>query len=127
MGRGFAKILLVCLGSIAAGWLIGALQDFVAVNVALCGVSLSGNCRVGMAEFYAALWQGGLIGAAFGLPTGLVAWYILGGRSSAGQIVAILAGTLLGGCTMGAVISFTSAFFTPLVALLVAAFVRNRQ
>ena len=73
MGRAVAKILLVSLGSIAAGWLIGTLQDLVALNVAACGHSLSGDCRVEVAQLYLALWQGGLIGATFGLPTGLMA------------------------------------------------------
>jgi hypothetical protein len=128
MRRVAAEVVLVSLGSIAAGWLIGIAQHFIALRVPSCGLSLAGDCRLGGSEFYLAFWEGGLVGAAFGLPTGLAVWYgMLRRHSTVSQVRTIMLGSLIGGCAIGAVIPVLSAFVTPFLTLAVAALVSYRR
>lgn len=122
MRRGATEAVLVSLGSIAVGWLIGMVQHFVALRIPSCGFSLAGDCRFGDAEFYLAFWEGGLVGAAFALPTGLIAWYaVLRRHPTARQVQMIVLWTLIAGCAIGAFMSMLSAFVTPFLTLAIAA------
>jgi hypothetical protein len=128
MRRIAAEGVLVSLGSIAAGWLIGIAQHFVAFRIASCGFSFAGDCRLGESEFYLAFWEGGLVGAAFALPTGLAVWYgILRRHSTVSQVRTIVLCSLIGGCAIAAFISVLSAFITPFLTLAIAAIVRYRR
>ena len=113
------EVTVVVAGSIAAGILIGVLQHYVAFGVWGDGF--------GREAIELALFEGGIAGGMAGIPTGLVTYYwCLGGRVSIGQVVVIVGGSLLGGCCSGMVFGWPSAFFTPLLTILVAIGARVR-
>jgi hypothetical protein len=128
MRRVAAEGVLVSLGSVAAGWLIGIALHFIALRIPSCGFSFTGDCRLGDSEFYLAFWEGGLVGAAFALPTGLAVWYgILRGHSTVSQVRTIVLCSLIGGCAIAAFTSILSALITPFLTLAVAAIVKYRR
>jgi hypothetical protein len=103
-------------------------RDFIALHIAYCGFSFTGDCGLGVSEFYLAFWEGGLVGAAFALPTGLVVWYgILRRHSTVSQVRTIVLCSLIGGCVIGALTSAISAFITPFLTLVIAAIVKYRR
>jgi hypothetical protein len=127
MRRIAAELALLSLGSIVVGWLIGAAQYFFANRIPSCGFNFTDGCRLGEAEFLLAFFEGGLVGAAFAIPTGLAVWYgILGRKATIPHVATIVLGSLIGGCLLGAATSLLSAFLTPFLTLTIAAIVRSR-
>jgi hypothetical protein len=115
-------------GALAAGSVAGSVQYFCAVRVPACGASLGGGCGLTAAEFLLALHIGGTAGAMLGIPTGLVAWFVMLDRRATAREVRLLAlGSIAAAGALGAVLAWLSVFFSPLAALMLAAFVRVRR
>ncbi|HLJ41590.1 MAG TPA: hypothetical protein VKT50_08890 [Candidatus Acidoferrales bacterium] len=113
-----AELLTVLFGSMLAGFLIGTLQHYVAFGLWGDGF--------GIEPFEFALFEGGIVGAAFAVPTGLIAYYaVLKRRVTIQQIAIILVGSLVGGCGAGTAISWLSAFITPFLAVGMAVAVKQ--
>jgi hypothetical protein len=120
--------MLLVLGSILVGWVVGTLQHFFAFRVWACGVSLSGDCAPCDAEFLLALTEGGLIGAALGIPIGLIAWYgILARKATVAQVRIVVLGSMLGACVLGAAASVFSVMLTPPLTLVIAGVMRAQS
>ena len=121
MRRIAAEFALLSLGFIVVGWLIGAAQYFFASRIPSCGFKISDGCRFGQDEFLLAFFEGGLVGAIFAIPTGLVVWYgILRRKATMPHVATIVLGSLIGGCLLGAATSLLSAFVTPFLTMLIA-------
>jgi hypothetical protein len=116
--RFLAELLIVLFGSMLAGFLTGTLQHYVAFGLWGDGF--------GIEPFEFALFEGGIVGAAFAVPTDLIAYYaVLKRRVTIQKIAMILVGSLVGGCGAGAAISWPSAFITPLLAVGMAVAVKQ--
>ncbi|MFZ0921636.1 MAG: hypothetical protein WA020_01120 [Candidatus Acidiferrales bacterium] len=116
--RLLTELLTVLLGSMLAGFLIGTLQHYVAFGVWGDGF--------GVEAFKFSLFEGGIVGAEFAVPTGLIAYYGVLKRSvTPKQVSVILGGSLVGGCAAGAAIFWPSAFITPALTVGVAIAIRQ--
>jgi hypothetical protein len=97
------ELPLLVLGSMVAGWVIGAAQHFFAFRIWGCGLKVIGDCSLSASEFLLSFWEGGIVGAVIAIPTGLIAWYaILRRRAVVAQVRAVVMSSLLGGCLLGA-------------------------
>ncbi|MHB8559100.1 MAG: hypothetical protein ACYDCU_13370 [Candidatus Acidiferrales bacterium] len=113
------EFVMLVLGSILAGYFIGTLQHYVAFGVWADGF--------GMEAFQFSLLEGGITGAMFGIPTGLIAYYaVLRRRVTPKQVAIILLGSLVGGCGAGIGIFWPSAFVTPILTIGIARCVKQR-
>jgi len=65
--RRFVELIALLAGSVAAGFLIGTAQHFVGFEVWGYGFGSGPLALAGL--------EGGIVGAALGVPTGLVAYY----------------------------------------------------
>ena len=87
------EILVLVPGSIAAGWFVGTVQHYVAF------AALGGGFAVASLEL--AFFEGGIVGGAAGIPTGLVTYYLaLGRRVTPMRVAAVVIGSLLLGCSV---------------------------
>jgi hypothetical protein len=68
-----------------------------------------------------ACFEGGGLGGMLGVPTGLLAYYVVLKRRVTNQQIAIIVlGSLIGGCLAGVAIFWPSAFVTPILTLMIA-------
>src|SRR5215472_7267105 len=99
------EFVLLLLGSIAAGVIIGTLQHFVAFGVWAHDFNSPG--------LFLAWLEGGFVGAALAVPTGIVAYYlVLKRQANLRRVAMIVGGSLVGGCLLGAALCWQSAFVT---------------
>lgn len=113
MRRLLLEFVTVLLGSALAGFLIGTLQHYVSFGI--WGYGFGGE------PFWLACFEGGGLGGMLGVPTGLLAYYVvLRRRVTTQQIAIIVLGSLVGGFLAGIAIFWPSAFVTPILALLIA-------
>jgi hypothetical protein len=104
------ELAVLMVGSALAGFLIGVLQHYVSFGFNGYGF--------GRDAFELALFEGGITGVMFALPTGLFTYYIVLSRHvTPRQVTIILLGSLLGGSALGIGLSWLSAFFTPIVTI----------
>jgi tetrahydromethanopterin S-methyltransferase subunit D len=107
------ELVTVLSGSALAGFLIGTLQHYVSFGIWGDGL--------GRELFWFACFEGGLLGGALGVPTGLLAYYVVMKRHVTNQQIAIIVlGSLIGGCLAGVIIFWASAFVTPILTLMIA-------
>jgi hypothetical protein len=107
------EFVTVLLGSALAGFLVGTLQHYVSFGVWGYGF--------GREPFWLACFEGGGLGGMLGVPTGLLAYYVVLRRRVTNQQIAIIVlGSLVGGSLVGVAIFWPSAFVTPILALLIA-------
>jgi len=79
----------------------------------------------GNSALHLARLEGGTLGAAFGIPTGLIAYcVILKGHVTPKQVAIVVFRSLVGGCAPGVALIWLSAFVTPILTLAIAAWVR---
>ena len=113
MRRLLLEFVTVLLGSALAGFLIGSLQHYVSFGIWGDGF--------GREPFWLACFEGGGLGGMLGVPTGLLAYYVvLRRRVTTQQIAIIVLGSLVGGSLAGIAIFWPSAFVTSILALLIA-------
>jgi hypothetical protein len=113
MRRLLLEFVTVLLGSALAGFLIGTLQHYVSFGVWGDGF--------GREAFWLACFEGGGLGGTLGVPTGLLAYYVVLRRRVTNQQIAIIVlGSLIGGCLAGVTIFWPSAFVTPILTLMIA-------
>jgi hypothetical protein len=113
MRRLTMEFITVLLGSALAGFLIGTLQHYISFGIWGDGF--------GEVPFWLACLEGGGLGGMLGVPTGLLAYYVVLKRRVTNQQIAIIVlGSLVGGSLVGAAIFWPSAFVTPFLALLIA-------
>jgi hypothetical protein len=113
----FVKLLT---GSSAAGFSIAVLQHYVTFGVRGLGF--------GHDAILLACFEGGILGVAFGIPTGLFAYYvILRSCITIKQIVIIILGSLIVGCGGGIIFGWFFAFATPLLTIYIACGVKAYQ
>jgi hypothetical protein len=113
MRRLLLEFVTVFLGSALAGFLIGTLQHYVSFGVWGYGF--------GREPLWLACFEGGGLGGMLGVPTGLLAYFVVLKRRVTNQRIAIIVlGSLIGGCLAGVAIFWPSAFVTPILALLLA-------
>jgi len=109
----FIELLVLLSGSVAAGFLIGTAQHFVSFGVWGYGF--------GRGAFNLARLEGGAVGAALGIPTGLVAYYFIFRRHvTAKQAAVVVSASLVSGCALGIALFWVSAFVTPILTIGVA-------
>jgi hypothetical protein len=107
------EFVTVLLGSALAGFLIGTLQHYVSFGISGYGF--------GREPLWLACFEGGGLGGMLGVPTGLLAYYVvLRRRVTTQQIAIIVLGSLVGGSLAGIAIFWLSAFVTPILTLLIA-------
>jgi hypothetical protein len=103
----FVKLLT---GSAAAGFSIAVLQHYVTFGVRGAGF--------GHDAILLACFEGGILGVIFGIPTGLVAYYVpLQSSVTVRQIGIITLGSLIVGCVGGIIFGWFFAFATPLLTI----------
>jgi hypothetical protein len=113
MRRLLLEFVTVLLGSALAGFLIGTLQHYVSFGTWGYGF--------GRELFWLACFEGGGLGGTLGVPTGLLAYYVVLKRHVTNQQVALIVlGSLVGGSLAGIAIFWPSAFVTPILTLLIA-------
>ena len=111
------EFIAVVAGSVLAGLLIGTLQHYLSFGIWGYGF--------GKEAFWLARFEGGGVGGALGAPTGMLVYYVILKRQVTNrQIAIIVLGSLVGGCTAGAVIFWPSAFVTPILTILLSLKVR---
>jgi hypothetical protein len=113
----FARLLA---GSSAAGFSIAVLQHYVTFGVRGSGF--------GHDAILLACFEGGILGVFFGIPTGLIAYYvILQSSVTVRQVVVITFGSLIVGCVGGIIFSWFFAFATPVLTIYIAWGVKVHQ
>jgi hypothetical protein len=113
----FVKLLA---GSSAEGFSIAMLQHYATFGVRGNGF---GHDAIELACF-----EGGIPGLFFGIPTGLIAYYvILQSRVAVKQIVVITVGSLIVGCLGGIIFIWFFAFATPVLTIYIAWAVKAPQ
>jgi hypothetical protein len=116
--KSIVDFLIVLLGSILAGFAIGTIQHYVAFGVWEKGLELE--------NFELALFEGGILGAIFGVPTGLVTFYfVLRKAVNFKRAAFIVLGSLLCGAGSAVIIFWLSAFVTPFATLGLALIARK--
>ena len=114
------ELIALLLGSAFAGFLIGILQHYVSFGFNGYGF--------GKEAFGLALFEGGIMGIMFALPTGLFAYYIVLDRHvTPKQVLIVVLGSLIGGSALGIVLSWLSSFVTPILAIGLAVGVKLYQ
>jgi hypothetical protein len=99
---------------------IGTLQHYLSFGIWGDGF--------GKEAFWLAGFEGGIVGGVLGIPTGVLAYYVILKRQVTNrQITIIVLGSLVGGCVAGAVIFWPSAFITPILAILLSLKARVAQ
>lgn len=117
--RFLVELTILLTGCILAGYSIGTLQHYIVFGVWRYGF--------GKDALELALLEGGITGALFAIPTGLVAYYvILRRRVNEKQIATILVGSLIGGCVVGLATPVGSALLTPALTLGISWWTRDR-
>lgn len=113
MRRFLLEFVTVIAGSALAGFLIGTLQHYISFGIWDYGS--------GREPLWLACYEGGGLGGVLGVPTGLLAYYVVLKRRVTNQQIAIIVlGSLIGGCLAGIAIFWPSAFVTPILTLLIA-------
>jgi hypothetical protein len=111
------ELIAVLAGSMLAGVVIGTLQHYVSFGIWGYGF--------GKEALWLAGFEGGGVGGALGVPTGLLVYYVILKRQvTSRQIATIVLGSLVGGCIAGAVIFWSSVFVTPILTILLSLKVR---
>jgi hypothetical protein len=114
------ELVVLLLGLALAGFLIGVLQHYAGLGFHGIGF--------GSDAFELALFEGGITGVMFALPTGLFTYYIVLERYvTPGQVTIIVLGSLVGGSALGILLSWLSAFLTPIVTIGIAAGIKVYQ
>jgi hypothetical protein len=114
------ELVALLLGSALAGFVIGVLQHYVSFGF--------NGYNFGREAFGLALFEGGIMGLMFALPTGLFTYYIvLERRVTPKQVAIIVLGSLVGGSALGIVMSWLSSFVTPLLTIGLAVGVKLYQ
>jgi hypothetical protein len=114
------EFFVLVLGSAIVGCLIGVVLHYV-------GFGLHGD-GFGIDAFELALFEGGMAGGMFALPTGLFGYYIvLRRRVTPKQVAIIILGSLGGGLAITSVAPIFAALFTPLITLGIALRFRLHQ
>jgi hypothetical protein len=117
--RLLVEFLVVLLGSVAAGVGIGTVQHFVAFGVWGYGF--------GKGPLQLAAFEGGIVGATLGIPTGLIVYYAdLRRHLTLRRAAIVLGGSLVGGCALGAAMFWVSAFITPVLTIGISSWARQR-
>ena len=118
MRKALSQFVLVLLGSIITGFVIGTVQHYVAFGVWEGGFDVE--------NFKLALFEGGILGAVFGVPTGIVTFYLLLRRSlNLKRASFIVLGSLICGVGSAVAIFWISAFVAPFATLGVALLARK--
>ncbi len=92
------ELVVLLLGSALTGFVIGVLAHYV-------GLGFHGY-GFGSDAIELALFEGGITGVMFALPTGLFTYYIVLERYvTAKQVTIIVLGSLVGGSALGIVLS----------------------
>ena len=111
--RLIVEILILIPGSLLVGFAIGTVQHIVAFGVWGYGF---GSDVISLAAF-----EGGIVGAALGLITGLITYYVVLRRDVDSRTVTYtIGGALVGGCVLGVVFFWLSAFATPILTVALA-------
>jgi hypothetical protein len=114
------EFFVLLLGSAIVGCLVGTVLHYVGFGLR------GGGLGIDWLEF--ALFEGGIVGVAFAVPTGLFAYYIvLRRRVTPKQVVIIILGSLGGGLAITSVAPIFAALFTPLITLGIALRFRLHQ
>jgi hypothetical protein len=96
-----------------AGFSIGVPQHYIAFGLHGWGF--------GRDAFFLACLEGGIVGVMLGIPTGLIAYYLIFRRDvTFKQGSSIFLGSLLGGCGVGAIGGPWSALLTPALTVAIA-------
>ena len=120
IGERLIEFVQLLAGSSAAGFSITLLQHYATFGVRGYGF---GRDAIELACF-----EGGILGVFFGIPTGLIAYYvILQGRVTAKQVVVITLGSLIVGCLGGIIFNWFFALATPVVTIYIAWLVKAHQ
>lgn len=115
--RPLLEFLLTLFGSTFAGVFIGTLQHYVSFGIWGYGF--------GKEPFQLACFEGGVLGGVFGVPVGMIVYYVVLKRTVTYQRVAVIVlGSLVGGTLAGVVIFWLSAFVTPILTILLSLMVR---
>jgi len=108
------EFLFLIVGSMIVGATIGLVQHFIAFRV---------FSRDGL---WLATFEGGIVGAAAGLPTGIVVYYgILKRKLDYRSAAYISSASLVGGCILAAMFLAASALLTPFLTVGIAAWVQK--
>jgi hypothetical protein len=124
LGRIIIEFLLVVAGSLAAGWLIGTAQHYIAWGLWHPDLGRH-DFSWGAVEF--AAFEGGTAGLMAAIPTGLVAWLILCRHATVSEVGRIVLMSLVGGCALAVAFGFGSALLTPLLTEIVAGYTMKRR
>jgi hypothetical protein len=107
------EFVVLFAGSGIAGFCVGVPQHYVAFG--LHGYGL------GRDAFFLACVEGGIVGVMLGIPTGLIAYYFVLRRDATfKRALLIFAGSLIGGCGVGALGGPWSALLTPFLTVAIA-------
>lgn len=111
--RLLVELTVLFLGSALVGFVIGTLQHYVSFGIWGYGFSKD--------ALELALLEGGIVGSLFAIPTGLGIFYLVFKRRvNPRRILVTAVGSLLGGCLLGILFFWASAFLTPFVTLSIA-------
>lgn len=118
--RLFTEFVILLPGSILVGFAIGVVQHYVAFGVRGYGF---GNDAFRLASF-----EGGILGAMLGIPTGLITYYgILKRRVDVDVIICTVGGALVGGAILGLIFFWPSALMTPILTFTLAFMMDQRK
>lgn len=123
LGRIVAECLFVVTGSLAAGWLIGTAQDYIASGLWHSDPGRH-DFSWGAAQF--AAMEGGTAGLMAAIPAGLVAWLVLRRHAAISEVCQVVLTSLVGGCALAVVFGLGSALMTPLLTVAVARYTAKR-
>ena len=108
--EGLIEVVILFVGSGIAGFSIGVPQHYVAFGLHSYGF--------GRDAFSLALLEGGIVGVMLGIPTGLIAYYLILRRHvTFKQVSLIFLGSFLAGCGAGALGGPWSALLTPVLTI----------
>ncbi|MGD0791321.1 MAG: hypothetical protein ABR920_06080 [Terriglobales bacterium] len=130
MRRFLGELLVLIPGSMLVGFLIGAIQHFVAFGA--LGGGFDRNA------LWLACFEGGIVGTVFGIPTGIITFYLALERHVTPRSVAIIIfifGSLLAGCLgsllgdrlLGDAFFGLSALMTPFLTFVIALLVARSR
>jgi hypothetical protein len=120
IGERLIEFVQLLAGSSAAGFSIAVSQHYATFGVRGYGF---GRDAIELACF-----EGGILGIFFGIPTGLIAYYvILQSRVTVKQIVVITVGSLIVGCLGGLIFDWFFALATPVLTIYLAWLVKAHQ
>ena len=120
VGERLIEFVQLIAGSSAAGFSIAVMQHYATFGVRGYGF---GRDAIELACF-----EGGILGVFFGIPTGLIAYYvILQSNVTVRQVAVIIFGSLIVGCVGGIIFNWFFAFATPVLTVYIAWGVKARQ